>query len=282
MNETLGFRYDDSHNSRWWLKDKSVVPAVRSVLTAIDECDGPSTHPDCEILKQLPDRLILRVRPPDSAPQSFVAKISLLPHLRERLKYHIMKNDRFGFAEAANLIIAAQRGLTVPGVYGYGRIYGPFGLIRKSIVILEDLAHHVTIGKLLDLNRQNQSRCADMLGWTIPVFVGLYNANCNHIDVNLNSIMFDSKDDNKRGFLLDFEYARFYDKPSIEILMFEAAHFAKCCPDRLKGDTINNWLAKLLDAVEIREALSREKAIDRFNCYYSSGRLSRKERVRIH
>ena len=278
----MRFRYDDTQKSTWWLKDESLVPVARSILAAVDKCPESSSPDNFQILKQTHDRLILRVLPQNFASQSFIAKIFILSCLRHKLKYHIKKYDRFGFAEAANLIIAAQRGLNVPRIYGYGRIYGSLALIKKSIVLLEDLAHQATVGKLLELNSRDQNKCADILGRTIPVFAGLYKANCNHIDVNPESILLDDEDLKQRVFLLDFEYARFYDRPSLEILMFEAAHFAKACSGWLKEDTINNWVANLLDAIEVRDALSREKTIRRFNYYYFGIRLSRRERIKIH
>ncbi len=281
LQDVLKFRYRHG-TATFWLRNKDMTAVAESILYAMDRNNESSLPQGMEVIRQTHSRIILRINSPNFAGQSIIAKVFLIPCLRHRLKYHIKKYDRFAFAEAANLIIAAERGLSVPKVYGYGCIYDSFGLIKRSIVFLEDLANRIHIGKLLELNRQDQNKCADILSRVIPVFVELYKVNCSHIDVNSRSILLNGEDLKQKVFLLDFEYAGFYDRQSLEIFMFEAAYFAKCCTDWLTKETIDEWVAKLLDAVEIRDALGRDKAMERFNYYYFGKRLSRRERIKIH
>ncbi|UCE36783.1 MAG: hypothetical protein JSW00_14895 [Thermoplasmata archaeon] len=202
--------------------------------------------------------------------------------LRLKLKYCWMKYYRYGFAETANLIIARNRGINVPRVYGYGRIYGPFGLINKDMVILEDLAHLTSVDELLRLNRGDDKKCAKILSQTIPVFVSLHKAKCNIVYILSDAIMFSGEDSEQDAFVLDFEYARFYDQPSLEVLMYEAAYFAVSCPDWLAHRIINDWVTKLLDAVGIRDNAGRKKLMERFKYYFHIPYMSHKESVEIY
>lgn len=280
VKSALRFNYSDSRRMKWWLRDESLIPVAQSVLSGIDEQNESVSQHNVEILKQGDRRLILRIKPLRFNEKSFIIKVFRLRCLRHRLKYHRRKYHRYGFAEAANLIIASSRGLNVPTVYGYGRIYGPCRLIKMDIIIIQDLVHYTQLYESLKLIKGDEEESAKIFDRTIPIFVNLYEAGCNNIDMNLGAIMLGNEDSKNYGFVLDFEFAKFHDKPSLEILMFEAAHFMKGRYNRLEKETINNWIAKLLDAVKIRDNYNRERAIERFN-YYLGTYLSRKERLRI-
>lgn len=86
---------------------------------------------------------------------------------------------------------------------------------------------------------------------------------------------------NPNAFILDFEGAKFHNKPSLEILMFEAASLVKWSPQLLTEEVINNWLAKLLDAVEVDDGNIKRKMIERFK-HYRITKLHRKDRRKIH
>lgn len=282
LKTTLGFKYRNSRRSKWWLSDESLIPLVQSVASYIERYDGLATDNNIEIVKREVNRLVFRVKSLSPAEESFIVKVFPLCCLRHRLKYHIMKysHNRFAFGEAVNLLIGAKRGLNVPKVHGYGQVYGCSTLIKKSVLIIEDLEHHITIGELLKLNSADQEKCGEILNRAIPIFVSLYEACCNDISVNSGSIMFGDEGLKQDDFILDLEYARFYDKPSLELLMFEAATLAKYCKFLLTEKTINEWVDKLLDAVETRDRICRGKMVGYFN-YYFNTQLSRKEREKI-
>ncbi len=276
----LGFEYSDLQRAKWWLSDKSLIPLAQLAASAIDTCgESPSSH-DVEILKRQDRRLILRINLSQSGQAPFIMKVSPLRCLRHRLKYHSMKYNRFAFGEAVNLLIAAKRGLKVPKVYGYGCIYGSCRLITKDILILEDLAPRTPVGELLKLNRGDEEKCAKILSRTIPSFVDLYKEKCNNISTNMGAIMLGDENSKQDDFIVDFEYAKFHNKPSLEVLMFEAGHFAKHCCTWVAKETVNEWKDKLLDAVEIQRPRIREKMTGYFN-YYFNAQLSRKERQKV-
>ena len=192
-----------------------------------------------------------------------------------------MKTRTLGFSEAANLIIAAGRGLNVPKVYGYGSVYDSFWLTKMTIVILEDLSGYISVDELLKLNSGDEQKIGEILSRTIPVFVDLYNAKCNNIEINLHAIMLGDKGSSPDAFVLDFESAKFHNKRSSEILMFEAASLVKWTPYLLTKELIDDWLAKLLDAIEVEDDTTRKKMIERFN-YYCITKLHRKHRRRLY
>lgn len=276
----LGFEYSDSQRAKLWLCDKSLIPLAQSVPPAIDTYSESASSQDVEVIKRDKRRLVLRINLSQSGEESFIVKVFPLRCLRHRLKYHSMKYDRFAFGEAANLLIAARRGLNVPKVYGYGCIYGSSRLIKKDILILEDLAPRTSVGELLKLNKGDEEKCAKIFSRTIPIFVDLYKAKCNHIGSNISAIMLGDEKSKQDDFILDFEYAKFHNKPSLEVLMFEAAHFAKRCCTWVTKKTMNEWKDKLLDAVEIKDNATRNKIMGYFN-YYFDTQLSRKERQKV-
>ena len=224
--------------------------------------------------------MVFRVNSLPSNIESFVVKICPFLRFKHRLEYTVVRHHIFGISEAANLIIAADRGLNVPEVYGYGCIYDSFRLIKMSVVILEYLNHYSPVDQLLELNRGDERKCAEILDRTLPVFVGLYKAGCNNIETNLHAIMLSDNGSKPDAFVLDFEGAKFHNKPSLEILMFEAANLVKWSPQLLTEEVINNWLAKLLDAVKVDDGNLRRKMIERFN-YYRITKLHRKDRRKI-
>jgi len=282
IKDVLKFRYRHSKRAIFLLKNENIVPIAQSVLSAIDECNESVPPDNVVTLKQSPGkRIIFRINSSQFAQESFVAKVFLLCRFKHRLKYHRMKYHRYAFNEAANLTIAAEQGLNVPKVYGYGCTYGFSRLIKTSIVILEDLARLTSVDELLRFNKADEEKCAKILNRTIPVFVNLYKARCHIVYILPDAIMLGSEGSNQDAFVLDFEYAKFHNKPSLEILMYEAAYFARSCPDFLTERIIYDWVAKLLDAVEIGDNTNRRKLIERFNYYFVIPHLSQKETVEI-
>ncbi len=277
----LPVRFGDSPGAKWWLNNENLIGAVKSCENIICENTESGVQCEVEILKEEENRLVFRIKASDDD-KFLVVKVFPLRCLRHRLKYHWMKyrNRRFAFGEAVSLLIAADRGLNVPKVYGYGQMYSPRGLINKSVLILENLGDHVAIGDMLEKNRDNQEKCVEILSRATPFLVRLYRAGCNHISVNSGCIMLSTGGSQADDFILDFEYAKFFDSPDLELLMFEAATLAKYCKNFITGETIDKWVAELLDAVAIRDRITRDSLTGRFH-YHFNTQLSRKDRQKI-
>lgn len=273
IKNALSFEFCDSLKSRWWLKDKSLVPVAQSIVETIRDITNHSLRPSTEFFKLTDRKAVFRVKPGEGSGKSLVAKAFLLPRLEHRFKYH-----KYGLDEVINLLKATEKGINAPKVYGYGHIYSLFRLVGANVVVSEDLLGLSPIKNLL-IKKTDKERHQIFMR-TIPLFVSLYNAGCYHIDVNSGAVMLSERNPNHEVFLLDFQHAKFYDKPNSEVLMFEAGHFAKVCRNWISTQTVSQWLDELLRAVNIKSTEDIQKMKSRFY-YYFKAELSRKHRKKI-
>jgi len=270
IKSALKFRYEDSGKVKWWLRDKSLAFLAQSIAGTIRNITHHELQSNVEIFKLSDRKAVFRVEYLNGPVPSYVTKAFLLSRFEHRFKYH-----RYGLNEVANLLTAMDRGINTPKVYGYGHIYGLLRLVEASIIIMEDLHDLLPIKTLLLKGTDNERHQIFMR--TVPLFVSLYNAGCNHIDVNSGAIMLCEHNLNPNVFLLDLQHAKFHSKPSSEILMFEAGHFAKSCRNMVSTKTVNEWLDKLLMTVNIKRANDIQEMKGRFH-YYCKADLSRKHR----
>jgi tRNA A-37 threonylcarbamoyl transferase component Bud32 len=254
----------------WRLEDEMLVPVALSITETVRNINEHILRPDIEIFKLNERKAVFRVECPHITKKSFVVKVFFLNRLEHGLQYY-----RYGLDEVANLIKAADKGINTPKVYGYGHINNALGLVKASVIILEDLRGLSSLDKIMNKKREDER--SDVFMRTIPLFVSLYRASCNHIDVNSGAVMLCEQNLNSLVYLLDFQHAKFYKEPSAEILMFEAGYFAKSCRRWISTETINEWLSALLDNIGISSAHDRGKMIKQFN-YYFQTELSRKRR----
>ena len=281
LKNVLRLTHSDSHGIKWWLKDESLIPVAESIIGIIRDITSNTMSSDIEILKSAKRKAVFRVKNPRNSHETFVVKVFFLNHLSHRLSYHL-----YGLDEAANLIQAKGRGINTPETYGYCHVYDSFRLVRASVLILEDLHNLSPIGQLM--STVSESECSKIFMNTVPLFVSLYRANCNHIDINSNAVMVGNHSSNRDLYLLDFQHAKFYDKPSTEVLMFEAGYFARSCRNWVSPETINRWLGKIFNDVGINDPVERQKMTERFDYYFLSkgltatqSTLSRKQRRNI-
>lgn len=281
LASALRFKYSGAHRATWWLRDESLTALCESVGGVARDIIGNSVGPEVQMLKSTERKAVFRVQDPGEEGARYVAKLFCLEHLSRRLRYW-----RYGLDEVANLLQAEARGINTPKVYGYGHTHDAFGLVRASIVILEDFHDLSLMSDLMSV--MPESERVGLFMNTIPLFVSLYRANCNHIDLNGNAIMLDSQSSNPELFLLDFHHAKFHNKPSVNVLMFEAGYFARSCREWVPAQTIGKWAADILSHVGITEHAELQKAGEIFE-YHLQGKgiaptqttLSRKQRQRI-
>lgn len=266
-----------SRGIRWWLRDESLIPVARYVAGAVGDIAKNAMPAGIEMLKLNERKAVFRFGHPQKTGSSFVAKAFFFKPIERCLKYH-----KYGLDETANLLMARDKGVSVPGVYGYGHISNVLGIPKVSMIILEDFQSCSHIGVLM--RSKSEKDCAKIFMRTIPLFVSLYNASCNHIDVNSGAVMIGEDNFNHSVFLLDFQHAVFYDKPSTEILIFEAGYFARHCSAWVSTETIGEWMDELFAAVGSSNTADEvEKMRERFKFYFDNGiYMSRKERRKIH
>ncbi|OQY03871.1 MAG: hypothetical protein B6I25_07635 [Planctomycetales bacterium 4572_13] len=189
--------------------------------------------------------------------------------------------SRFGFGEVNALLFASDRGLKVPKVYGYGGINGAFNLRKAEFLIMQDLDNHTDIGQLLESNRRDQEECKSVLRRAVPLFMKLYESNCNHSDLNLGSILL-SNDSCCDDYLLDFEFSKFHKAPSLELLMFHAGYFIDHCSDYLTEETTDWWFREVVEAIKTCDLPAEKHLKDRFNFHRDRYLLRRKKRMKVY
>lgn len=278
IKTVLKFEYKEPRKVKWWLKDESFIPVAKSIADAVRDITNNIIPPDIKIFKrtvfkQTERKIVFSIKHPQKLESSFVVKVFFLVHLSHKLNYRL-----YGLDEAANSIRARSSGINTPEIYGCGHVYNALGLVKASVVVFEHLHHITTIGELMRTRPDGER--AEILMCTVPLFISLYKANCNHIDVNHGAVALCEHNLNHEVFLLDFHHTKFYNAPSLETLMFEAAHLTKSCRSWISTEIINEWLNKLLTSVGTDKEGEKEEMVKRFN-YYFEADLSRKVRKKI-
>ena len=204
----------------WYLADERWQDWARRANQEM-VCGGEDQQ-GVEILKKGTRRLIFRLKgtEPNAAEQSVVVKSHRLSGLRKPL----LRYRRYGPSEVRNLFEAAKRGLPVPKVFGYGELRR-WWLVVDMMIMMEDLAPRRTAATWLRETKNQTQRQVEILDRILELFVRLYRAGCNHIDVNDKSIWL-SDDPADVGKISDFQYTRFLDQPSAKVLMLQAAYFS--------------------------------------------------------
>lgn len=270
INSVLGFKYTNSRRLKWWLKDETLVPVALSITETVKNINEHALRPDIQIFKLNERKTVFRMKHPHINKKSFVVKAFFLNRIEHKLKHH-----RYGLDEVSNLLRAADKGINTPEVYGYGRINSMWGFVKASVIILEDLRDLSPLNKIMSEKEKDERY--DVFMRTIPLFVSLYRANCNHIDVNSGAVMLCGQNLNSSVYLLDFQHVKFYEESNTEILMFEAGHFAKSCREWISAQVLEDWLNEILTGVGINNEVERKMMEERFN-YYFEAKLSRKQR----
>lgn len=278
IKNVLNFEFRNSSKAKWWLENETFVPVAESTTDAVRGIRHNAIPSHVKILKrtifgQTERKNVFSINLPESSETSFVAKVFFLVHLTHKLNYRL-----YGLGEAANSIEARRRGIYTSKVYGCGHMYNALGLVEASVIIFEHLRNATTINELMSSRAEDER--AKVFMQTVPLFVSLYKASCHHIDVNSGAVMLSEHDVNPRVFLVDFHHANFYSKPSTEILMFEAGHFARSCSNFISTKIVDEWLDKIFAAIGIKSASEIRKMRHHFN-YYLESDLSRKHRKRL-
>ena len=286
IRSSLKFKYRHFQDSFFRFKAENFAPIAHQVMEAVDMYSSSLQFPDyAEVLQNRKRRFVLRIKCEDqmSGLSSFVVKVWLLGDNRQRLSYYRKRytQSRFGFGEANALLFASGRGLKVPEVYGYGGINGVFNLRKVDFLMMQDLDNHTDIEKLMQSNGRDQEECKIVLRRAVPLFIKLYESNCNHSDLNLGSILLgnDSCDDD---YLVDFEFSKFHNAPSLKLLMFHAGYFIDHCSDYLTEETTDWWFRKVVEAVEIRGLPAEKHLKDHFKFYCDRRFLRRKSRMKVY
>jgi len=274
VKSSLGRLYRDADGGKWHLQSDALIPAVAAFHTAHRAIRKGLEDPPEAVYKWTERRLVFKFSANSDGGETLVAKGFLLKHPRQRIKSY-----RYGLEETANLLMAAQSGISVPAIYGYGILYGKSRLPNATFLLFECLSDYEVIGDLLKRAKENPAECRAILMHTVPSFVSLYKAGCNHIDIHTKTIMM-HKDADLPPRILDFHYVRFHGRPNLETLAFMAGFFGGTCSEWLDGEAMEEWLSVLADRVGLCDGSERRAFRERV-AFYQGNRLSREEKMNV-
>lgn len=217
----LPTRHGHGTRGRWRLADAAWAPHADAVLEALARGHRPEEVEGVTVLRAKRGRWVARI---ERAGRSAVAKAFPMRRWGDRLR----RWRQCAPAEAAHLAEAARRGVPVPALYGLGETRRA-GLVHANYVLMEDLRGHASVYKLLDEAADPEPLAAWVLPRTARLLLALWRTGVNHIDPHMNSVWL-SRTDPADDRLIDFQYARFHEAPSLNLLMFHAAHYARTAP----------------------------------------------------
>jgi len=274
VKSNLGHVYWDAEGNKWHLRNDKLISTVAAFNAAHRAIREFPANPSKAVYKWTKRRLVFRFCANSDGREAFVAKGFLLENLRHRIKSY-----RYGLDESANLLTAAQRGIPVPLVHGFGIQYGKSRLPNANFLLLECLSDYELVGDLLNKAKGNPAECHAILMRTIPTFVSLYKGACNHIDIHTKTIMM-HEDCNLPAKILDFHYAQFHNQPSVNVLAFEAGFFVRHMVDYVDEKGIACWCFSLLDEIGVLDSGDRDSLFEKIDMYRNIT-LSRKASKRI-
>lgn len=229
--------------------------------------------PDSTYLRSSHRRIVLRCPLSHDSRTTCVMKIVFLPGFKRKLQY-----SRYGLSEAANLVRARQLGIRVPAVYGCGKLLSRWKIPVAAAVLMEDLADYRSAHEQLRIAQENRTSADELFDSALPLFVDVYRACCNHIDMHSHNVMLPVNHVGSTPALVDFEYAAFGAEPNAEVLPLQAGKFARSCQRIVPNLNSGAWFAKLLDTVEISRFERRARLFRKFN-YCRKHKLSVAERL---
>lgn len=222
LPEMLPVHHGHGSRSRWRLVDPEWAPHADAAALALARGHRPEDIDGVTVLRAKRGRWVARI---EIEGRSAVVKAFPMRRLGDVLR----RWRHCAPAEAAHLGEAARRWISVPRLFGYGETRR-LGLVHANFVLMEDLRGHASVYKLLDEAADPEPLAAWVLPRTARLFLQLYRGAANHIDAHMNSVWL-SRSDPSDDRLIDFQYARFHEHPSWNLLVFQAAHFARTAPN---------------------------------------------------
>ena len=227
----------------WFLRS----PAWASLTERVGELiRKPEEIPADALLKRAPRRLVFLCQAGLAQHPLIVVKVFPLSRLRDRLRH-----KRYAYNETVNLLTAADLGLPVPGVFGYG-LCREMGLTRWNALLLQFLQGRPLREHLAGADALTQR---NLLWRVLPLFQKIYQAGCNHIDLGPHAI-FLGDTNGARDCLIDFQYCRFLEKPDPRTLAAQAGYFGWCLTtywNLAPASLVTEWFETLLDKLSLTD-----------------------------
>jgi tRNA A-37 threonylcarbamoyl transferase component Bud32 len=174
------------------------------------------------------------------------------------------------------MLMAKERGLPVPTVYGYAEKRHHSLMVTDTAVMMEDFPSARTMRSVL-----TETPSPDQRGRALAIcgelVLQLYRAGCNHIDLSMGNIML-PVEDHEHGRLIDFMYATFLPSPSINVLCYMTAYLANSLTNFLPESVVRAWVESVLEQAD-GQGVANE--LRRTVATYRGCHLSRRERLML-
>jgi hypothetical protein len=266
VRSTLPVRHTSPDRARWILRDAEIRPLADAAgqLSALgwEELQKRGLY-----IKGRRRRLVFFFR------TSSGLRIFCKGHNYRTLSESLRHRSR-GWSELRNMLHAAQRGIPVPKVLGFG-VRRDWGLVRQTVVLIEFLEEHRTLDDLFQNARSAEER-RGYLYRCIPLVLALYRGGFNHIDPGPPNIMLHPAQPEK-DVMIDFQDAPFYPKPSAEILCCQLGHLLNHFRVHFSEEELRAWLDQVLEGA----GLSASEGLRDRVAAYRVAPLERKEWLQL-
>lgn len=267
IRAALPIELSSGTTTRWLLSDRCWAAAASAVDAHLEGVAGDFT---IEQLKAATNRDIFRCSVIDPAVRVIAKTFPMRTFKQQLYRYR-----RYGPTEARNLIVARERGLPVPELYGFG--WQQRGLlVKRTMVLMEDLQAFSPLSVIENVNSEDAKMT--MLRPVAETLVSLYVAGCNHIDLGAGNILVSDADPMDVR-LIDFMYAAFLPAPSTTVLAFQAAYVSDSLRYRgVAESTCRQWATELFSRSEVDSEV--ERLVEKYDDFRGCP-LSRKERLAL-
>lgn len=232
------------HGYHWQFRTPAQAEALSSYCDAFtnaqDAC-APGVIP----LKVSNSRRVLRVISDES--RCIVKGFSYTDSLGKQFYRHRL----YALDEALGLMLAGDRGVSVPRVIAYGEQRA--GIKRlASMVVMEDVENAFHPVDVFRGDRSSGLSIEGVLKRVTPLIQQLYEAGCNHIDVHGTSFLI-HKSNSESDKVIDFQFAVFHNQPSGRILAHQLAHFSRASFKDVDSQLLDDWASSVINELEPAE-----------------------------
>lgn len=248
----------------WKILEESWRP---SLALATRRIIGQEEVPAPDLLKRGPRRLVFRHATTLPDHPKVIVKAFPLETLRHRWRH-----QKYGQAEAANLLLARERGLPVPRVFAFGW-QRQWGLVTWNALLMEFMKGRPLKEQLVNAEPSTQR---EMLWRVLPLFRRVYETGCNHIDLGPHAILIGEAA--AEDCLIDFQYCRFLKQPDPGTFAAQAGYFAWCLTTHWNlapRELVTEWFDALLETL----MLSNRPELRRRFQHYREHKASIRERL---
>lgn len=230
-----------SNSFRWQCRDRQEQEALDLICRTFSSPVGSSgDNPD--VFKGEGRRRVMRVHGPDRS--RIIKGFSYAGSLGRQLYRHRL----YALDEALGLMLAAERGVSVPNVLSYGEHKQGIRTMA-SLVVMEDVSDSFHPVEVFRGDRSHGLTVSEALQRVTPLVIQLYHAGCNHVDVHGTAFLL-HKHDAQKDKVIDFQFAVFHSRPSAFILAHQLSHFTKASRKDVDAALLDDWASSVL-----REAL---------------------------